>query len=93
MSPGLNELEGLSDAVLARKLASEVRYHDNLIDSAPMGDERIYYAGKAIDAMRAEQRRRTALGNTEPPGSACEAAPDASDEGPGMNPLAQQERS
>lgn len=36
--------------------------HDRLIDSADMGDERIYFIGKEMDAIRAEQKRRQAQG-------------------------------
>ncbi len=50
----------LSDESLHRKYEAEVRYHDHLIDSAPMGDDRIYFVGRAIDVMRAEIKRRAA---------------------------------
>jgi hypothetical protein len=32
--------------------------HDHLIDSCDMGDERIYFANKECEAIKAEQRRR-----------------------------------
>lgn len=34
------------------------RAHDNLIDTAPMGDERIYNLQQQLDAINAELRKR-----------------------------------
>ncbi|QWY83277.1 hypothetical protein [Rhizobium phage RHph_X2_25] len=52
------ELMLLSDDELVIRLHETMEYHDGLVDSAPMGDERIYFAGKAIEAIKAEQERR-----------------------------------
>lgn len=54
----MSELSVLSDFDLASLLHETMNYHDGLIDSAPMGDERIYFAGKKCDAIKAEQRLR-----------------------------------
>ncbi|ASS55880.1 hypothetical protein [Rhizobium leguminosarum] len=48
----------LSDFDLASLLHETMERHDRLIDSAPMGDERIYFANKKCDEISAEQRRR-----------------------------------
>ena len=53
-----NAYTELSDEELAKALNAAIRRHDSLIDSRPMGDEDIYFIGKRIDAMEAEQRRR-----------------------------------
>jgi hypothetical protein len=51
-------LSALSDFDLASLLHETMERHDRLIDSAPMGDERIYFAGKKCDAIKAEQKLR-----------------------------------
>lgn len=54
----MSELMRLSDDELVQRLHHEMERHDRLIDSAPMGDERIYFANKAVEACKAEQQRR-----------------------------------
>jgi hypothetical protein len=54
----MTELSTLSDFDLASLLHETMDRHDRLIDSTPMGDERIYFAGKKCDAIKAEQRLR-----------------------------------
>lgn len=54
----MSELMLLSDDELVQRLHSEMERHDRLIDSADMGDERIYFANKAVEACKAEQHRR-----------------------------------
>ena len=54
----MSELMLLSDEELVERLHSEMERHDRLIDSAGMGDERIYFANKAVEACKAEQHRR-----------------------------------
>jgi hypothetical protein len=56
------EFDDLNDEQLERAYQKELRYHDGLIDSADMGDERIYFSGKLIDRMRAELDRRRNAG-------------------------------
>lgn len=51
-------LSEYSDEELALELAKTMERHDRLVDSVDMGDERIYFAGKRCDAIRAEQNRR-----------------------------------
>lgn len=52
------EWDGWTDEALGLRWEVLCGRHDRLIDSAPMGDERIYFAGKEMDSIRAEQRRR-----------------------------------
>jgi hypothetical protein len=40
----------------------KIRAHDVLIDTAEMGDDRIYFLGKDIDAINAELRKRAQQG-------------------------------
>ena len=54
----MSELSTLSDFDLASLLHETMERHDRLIDSAPMGDERIYFAGKKCEAIKAEQKLR-----------------------------------
>lgn len=54
----MSELILLSDEELVIRLHKEMEYHDRLIDSCDMGDERIYFANKKCDAITAEQSRR-----------------------------------
>jgi hypothetical protein len=54
----MSELQHLSDFDLAILFHDTMERHDSLIDSADMGDERIYFANKKCDACRAEQERR-----------------------------------
>lgn len=56
--PPISPYADLSDDQLQAKCAAEMRYHDSLIDTVEMGDERIYLSGKKIDVMLAEIRRR-----------------------------------
>ena len=55
-----SEWEGWSDEALQTQWERLCNRHDRLIDSADMGDERIYFAGKEMDSIRDEQRRRAA---------------------------------
>lgn len=48
----------LDDATVQLKLTREIRWHDGLIDSTHMGDDRIREAQVIIDALRAEQQHR-----------------------------------
>ena len=52
------ELMALSDQDLAIHFHEAMERHDHLIDSAPMGDERIYFANKECERAKAEQERR-----------------------------------
>jgi hypothetical protein len=52
------EWEGWDDEALAARWETLCNRHDRLIDTAEMGDERIYFAGKEMNSIRAEQRRR-----------------------------------
>lgn len=52
------DLSTLSDFDLASLLHDTMEEHDRLVDSAPMGDERIYFAGKKCDAIKEAQRLR-----------------------------------
>lgn len=54
----MSELSTLSDYDLASLLHETMERHDRLIDSAPMGDERIYFANQKCEAMKAEQCKR-----------------------------------
>jgi hypothetical protein len=54
----MNDLQALSDEELALRLHNTMMRHDSLVDSADLGDERIYFAGKECDAIKAEQKRR-----------------------------------
>jgi hypothetical protein len=54
----MSELQLLSDEDLTVRLHETMLRHDRLIDSAPMGDERIYFANKECEAIKAEQQRR-----------------------------------
>lgn len=54
----MSELKLLSDEELVIRLHKEMNRHDSLVDSVPMGDERIYFAGKAVESIKAEQQRR-----------------------------------
>ncbi|MGO8242983.1 hypothetical protein [Rhizobium johnstonii] len=53
-----SKYSNLSDFDLASLFHETMEEHDRLIDSAPMGDERIYFANKKCDAIRAEQKLR-----------------------------------
>lgn len=50
-----------SDESLADEWDRLCNRHDRLIDTAEMGDERIYFIGKEMDAIRDEQKRRAAI--------------------------------
>jgi hypothetical protein len=54
----MSDFSTLSDFDLASLLHETMERHDRLIDSAPMGDERIYFANKKCDAIEAEQKLR-----------------------------------
>lgn len=43
---------------LAKEWCRQCRRHDSLVDVADLGDERIYFAQRALDAVEAEFRRR-----------------------------------
>lgn len=51
----------MTDQDLQAAYEAAIRRHDWLIDNADMGDERIYFAGKTIDATRAEMASRKSL--------------------------------
>lgn len=57
-----SEWDGWTDEALDLRWNTLCERHDRLIDSAPMGDERIYFAGKEMDSIRAEQKRRAGAG-------------------------------
>lgn len=73
----MSDLSSLSDFDLASLLHEMMEKHDRLIDSAPMGDERIYFAGKECDAIKAVQHLR---GYTPCP-KCFDFGDDAEDEG------------
>jgi|GEM_PF-4536649 len=78
----MSDLSTLSDFDLASLLHETMQTHDSLIDSAPMGDERIYFADKKCDAIKAEQQLRGYepcpkcfdFGDTDDEGTYCDCA-------------------
>lgn len=54
----MSEIQSLSDFDLAVRFHEAMDRHDRLIDSADMGDERIYFANKECEALKDEQNRR-----------------------------------
>jgi hypothetical protein len=54
----MSELSLLDDQQLAIRLHDTMERHDRLIDSTAMGDERIYFANREVEAIKAEQQKR-----------------------------------
>lgn len=54
----MTDFQLMSDEDLVILLHETMERHDHLIDNAPMGDERIYFANKKCEAIKAEQNRR-----------------------------------
>lgn len=54
----MSDIQLLSDFDLAVRFHDAMDRHDRLIDSADMGDERIYFANKECERLKAEQTRR-----------------------------------
>lgn len=52
------DLTTLTPEELGQRWRSFCRRHDALIDSAPMGDERIYFAQQELNAIEREFRDR-----------------------------------
>ena len=54
----MSDFSTLSDFDLASLLHETMERHDRLVDSAPMGDERIYFANKECEAIKLAQKLR-----------------------------------